>query len=70
MPRSKQNWISVKDGLPQDSGAVRIKRCNTYTGSLSASIDWLSDGVWFLSETTDYEVTDWMPLVDGDPVES
>ena len=59
-----QEWISVEDKLPADSGYYLVAYQNKHNGSTTIDIDMYvicSAGVWWSNEYK-YKVTHWMEL--------
>ena len=59
-----QEWISVEDKLPDDSGYYLVAYQNKHNGSATIDIDMYvmcSAGEWWSNEYK-YKVTHWMPL--------
>ena len=59
-----QEWISVKDGVPKNSGHYLVVHRNKHDGSTSTAIAAYIKckiGEWWANDET-YNVTYWMPL--------
>ena len=59
-----QEWISVEDRLPEDSGYYLVVYRDKYNGSISIALDnyvKCGAGEWWASEFT-HNITHWMPL--------
>lgn len=59
-----QEWISVNDRLPEDSGYYLVVYRDKYNGSISIAFDMYvkcGAGEWWASEFT-HNITHWMPL--------
>lgn len=66
MPRSKQSWINVEDGLPLTEGLVYVCRENESTRVESRSVDRYRVNTWVNSSASGYTVKKWMPLLTGE----
>ena len=59
-----QEWISVKDRVPKNSGHYLVMHRNKHTGSTSIAIETYIKckiGEWWSNDYV-YDVTHWMPL--------
>ena len=59
-----QEWISVKDKVPENSGRYLVIRRNKYDGSIATDIETYIKckiGEWWLNDYI-YNRTHWMPL--------
>ena len=59
-----QEWISVEDRLPKDSGDYIVVHRNKYNGSISTALDTYIKckiGGWWANDYA-YDVIHWMPL--------
>ena len=59
-----QEWISVKDRLPEDRGYYLVAYLDKYNESTSIALDFYVNcgaGEWWSNEFT-HNITHWMPL--------
>lgn len=60
----QNEWISVKDRLPERRGRYIVAVCN-YIGKIDVFDLWFDYPEWYIDEDDDlyqFEVTHWMPL--------
>lgn len=58
--RMRNQWISVKDRLPDDNESYLV--CDLVTGEYLPDRGFLEDGVWHISGDPEFKVTHWMPF--------
>ena len=59
-----QEWISVKDRLPEENGRY-LTANKRYDDKIGVFDLWFDGGFWYIDDVDDmfdYEVTHWMPM--------